>query len=172
LRPLLEYAARMGASDAPVLVAFDGSAAARQAVIEAARLLRPRRTLILTVWEPALAHAAVAGSPDMTMAPMVDPEVVLGLDSELRRNAERVALEGAELARSQGLDAEPLAVSDAGGVTRTILEVAAEQQAAAIVIGSRGLSGLRARLEGSTSSGVLKRAPCPVIVVHEPGDGD
>jgi nucleotide-binding universal stress UspA family protein len=162
----------MGAPEDPVLVAFDGSAAARQAVIEAARLLRPRRTLVLTVWEPALAHAAVAGSPDPTMAPAVEPGVVLGLDSELRRNAERVALEGAELARSQDLEAQPLAVSDAGGVTRTILEVAGEHQATAIVVGSRGLSGLRARLEGSTSSGVLKRAPCPVLVVHEPPDGD
>jgi nucleotide-binding universal stress UspA family protein len=162
----------MGASDGPVLVAFDGSPAARQAVIEAARVLLPRRAIVLTVWEPALAHAAIAGSPDLTMAPVVDPEVVLGLDSELRRDAERVALEGAELARSHGLDPEPLAVSDSGSITRTILEVASERQAAAIVVGSRGLSGLRARLEGSTSRGVLKRASCPVIVVHGPGEDD
>jgi nucleotide-binding universal stress UspA family protein len=163
---------RMGAPEGTVLVAFDGSAAARQAVIEAAGLLAPRRILVLTVWEPALAHAAIAGSPDLTMAPVVEPEVVLGLDSELRRNAERLALEGAELARSHGLEAEPLAVSDSGSVSGTILDVAGEQRAAAIVVGSRGLSGLRARLEGSTSSGVLKRASCPVVVVHGPDEDD
>jgi nucleotide-binding universal stress UspA family protein len=162
----------MGAPEDPVLIAFDGSAAARQAVIEAAGLLSRRRTLVLTVWEPALAHATMAGSPDLMLGPAVEPGVVLGLDSELRRNAERVALEGAELARSHGLDAEPVAVSDAGSISRTILEMATERRAAAIVVGSRGLSGLRARLEGSTSSGVLKRASCPVIVVHDPGTGD
>jgi len=160
----------MGASEAPILVAFDGSAASRQAVIEAAGLLGPRRTLVLTVWEPALAYAAVAGSPDLSMTPAVDPEAVLGLDNELQRNAKLVAAEGAELARSHGLEAEPLAVSDAGSVPGTILDAASEHKVAAIVVGSRGLSGLRARLEGSTSSGVVKRAVCPVIVVHEPPD--
>lgn len=162
----------MAASEAPILVAFDGSLASRQAVIEAAELLGPRRTLVLTVWERALAYSAVAGSPDLSMTPALDPEAVLGLDNELERNARRVAYEGAELARSHGLEAEPLAVSDAGSVPRTILDAASEHMVAAIVVGSRGLSGLRARLEGSTSSSVVKRAVCPVIVVHEPPGQD
>jgi nucleotide-binding universal stress UspA family protein len=50
--------------------------------------------------------------------------------------------------------------------------VASERRAAAIVVGSRGLSGLRARLEGSASNGVLKHASCPVIVVHERNEND
>jgi nucleotide-binding universal stress UspA family protein len=58
-------------------------------------------------------------------------------------------------------------VSDDGDVAHTLVNLAHEHQAAAIVVGSRGLSGIRARLEGSTSKGVLKRAPCPVLVVHE-----
>ena len=162
----------MGTSEAPILVAFDGSAGARQAVRQAAELLGPRRTLVLTVWEPALAYAAAAGAPDVSMSPAVDPEAVLGLDSELERNAKIVADEGAELARSHGLEAEPVAVSDAGGVPRTIVDVANEHKVAALVVGSRGLSGIRARFEGSTSKGVVKHAPCPVLVVHEPADRD
>ena len=43
--------------------------------------------------------------------------------------------------------------------------------AAAIVVGSRGLGGIRARLEGSTSKGLLKHASCPVLVVHETEEG-
>ena len=73
----------------------------------------------------------------------------------------------AQLASSVGLDATPLATPDAGGVAETLVELAHQRSAAAIVIGSRGLSGLRARLEGSASNGVVKRASCPVIVVHE-----
>jgi len=158
------------ASDAPILVAFDGSPAARQALAVAARLLVPRRTLVLSVWEPDLAYATTAGPPDVRMAPIVDPAVVLDVDRELRRHAEHVSSEGAQLARSLGLDAEPLAVADAGDIAQTILDVARERGCAAIVVGSRGLRGLRARLEGSTSKGVLKRATCPVIVVHEDGE--
>jgi nucleotide-binding universal stress UspA family protein len=162
----------MNADDGPILIAFDGSAAARQAVAAAAMLLKPRVTLVLTVWEAGLAHVAVAGPPDVTMTPAVDPSVALDLDKEIHRRAERISDDGAELARSLGLDAEPLAMVDVSDVARTIVEVAREHKAATIVVGSRGLSGFRARLEGSTSKGVLKHAPCPVIVVHDAKEGE
>jgi nucleotide-binding universal stress UspA family protein len=45
--------------------------------------------------------------------------------------------------------------------------MARQRGVAAIVIGSRGLTGLRARVEGSVSSGVVKHAACPVLVVHD-----
>jgi nucleotide-binding universal stress UspA family protein len=67
------------------------------------------------------------------------------------------------------LDAQPLALADDRDIARTIVEVAREHNAAAIVVGSRGLSGLRARFEGSTSRDVTKHAPCPVLVVHDAG---
>jgi nucleotide-binding universal stress UspA family protein len=165
----LEYPGRMNAADGPTLIAFDGSAAARQAVAAAAALLQPRATLVLTVWEAALAHAVAASPPDIAMTPAVDPATVLSFDEALRGHAERVANEGAELARSLGLDAEPLAMADVRDVARTIADVARERNAAAIVVGSRGLSGLRSRFEGSTSKGVVKHAPCPVVVVHDAG---
>jgi nucleotide-binding universal stress UspA family protein len=163
---------RMSDADGPILVAFDGSDAARRAVAEAARLLRPRQMLVVTVWEPGLAFAATAGSPDVTMTPMVDPSVVLDVDRELEDSAKRVSRAGAEFARSLGAEAEPLAVADAGDIARTIITVAREHDSAAIVVGTRGLSGIRARLEGSTSKGILKHAPCPVIVVHEDGEDE
>jgi len=154
----------------PILIAFDGSPAARGAVEAAAKLLAPRPVVVVTVWEAGLAYATAASPPDVEMSPSVDPATVLDVDRELQRHAEIVAREGAELARSLGLAAEPLALADAGGVANTILDLAAEHHAAAIVVGSRGLSGLRARLEGSTSKTVSKRASCPVVVVHEAED--
>jgi len=160
----------MSASDGPILIAFDGSAAARQAVTDAAWFAKPRRALVLTVWEGALAYEMVAPSPDVSIAPAVDPASVLNVDHELGLRAERVAGEGAELARSLGLDAQPLAVAAGGNVAATILDVARDHDVAAIVVGSRGLNGLRARLEGSTSKRVVKHALCPVLIVHEHGD--
>ena len=162
----------MNAENGPTLIAFDGSAAAREAVAAAAALLKPRVTLVLSVWEPALAYAAAAPPPDVAMTPAIDPATALTVDNALRGHAERVANEGAELARSLGLDAEPIAIADVHDIARTIAEVARDRKAATIVVGSRGLSGLRARFEGSTSKGVVKHAPCPVVVVHDVGAED
>lgn len=159
----------MSASEGPILIAFDGSAAARQAVTDTAWFAKPRRALVLTVWESALAYEMVSPSPDVTMMPAVSPSSVVDIDQELGNRAERIAGEGAELARSLGLDAEPLAIVAGGDVVDTIIDVARDRGAAAIVVGSRGLNGLRARLEGSTSKGVVKHASCPVLIVHEHG---
>lgn len=162
----------MNAPDGPVLIAYDGSGPARRAIADAAKLLGSRRTLVVTVWEPGLAYATMAlPSPNELIAPMVDPEVAHDVDRALHRHAERVSRDGAELARSLGLDAEPLSAPDDGEVAHAILDLARTHHAAAIVVGSRGLGGLRARLEGSTSKGVLKHASCPVLVVHEPDEG-
>ena len=159
--------------DGPTLIAFDGSPAAHQAVAAAAKLLQPRKTLVLAVWEAALAHAAPAPAPAATATPVVDPSAGVSVDdSEARRHAERVAGAGAELARSLGLDAEPIATVDVRDVAHTIIELARRHDVATIVVGSRGLSGLRARLEGSTSKAVVKHASCPVIVVHDVADHD
>ena len=89
------------------------------------------------------------------------------LGEELETHARRTAEEGAELARSAGLQAEALTVPDEVNVAEAIVDLARERGAAAIVVGSRGLTGLRARLEGSTSNAVLKHAPCPVVVIHD-----
>lgn len=163
--------ALMNGADRPVLIAYDGSVAARGAVADAASLLHSHRALVVTVWEAGLAYVTMS-TPTGGMIPqtMVDPEVAQGVDREAEHHAERVAADGAALARSLGLEADPLAVPDAGDAADTILEVARDHHAAAIVIGSRGLGGIRAALEGSTSRGVLKHASCPVLVVHAPDE--
>jgi len=163
----------MGGSDRPVVIAYDGSAAARRAVIDCAGLLSSHRTLVVTVWEPGLAYAMPPpATGDMLMAPAVGPNVALGVDRAVHEHAERVSRDGAQLARSLGLRAEPLAVPDGGDVPSTLLRIAREHRAAAIIVGSRGLGGLRARLEGSTSKSLLKHAACPVVIVHDTDDRD
>jgi nucleotide-binding universal stress UspA family protein len=159
---------RVEAAEQPVLVAYDGSPASRQAIAETAKLLHSRPAVVVTVWEAGLAYETASLPPDgMMIAPMVEPGAALEVDRAVHDQAERVAREGADLARSLGLDAEPVAVPDEADIAHTIVRLARERGAAAIVAGSRGLGGLRARLEGSTSKGLVKHAPCPVVVVHE-----
>jgi Universal stress protein family len=83
------------------------------------------------------------------------------VDDASKTHADRVAEDGAALAKSLGLQAEPLAVADEGNVADAIVELAHNRGVAAIVVGSRGLSGLRARLEGSTSNAVAKHSTVP-----------
>jgi nucleotide-binding universal stress UspA family protein len=164
---------RMNAA-APVLIAYDGSDAARRAIHETAELFGSRRALVLTVWEPSLPYELAAGmqppagSVDIAPPPVVDVESAEEIDDTLQARAERVAQGGAALAKSLGLQAEPLVAAEEGlNVADAIVELARERDAAAIVVGSRGLTGLRARLEGSTSNAVAKHAPCPVVIVHD-----
>jgi nucleotide-binding universal stress UspA family protein len=158
----------MTAADAPVLIAYDGSDTARRAVREAAKLFGSRQVLVVTVWEPGLAYetAMPAAGPEPVPVP-VDVEGAREVEEELHQRARRTAQDGAELAQSAGLQAKGLAVADEFHVADAIVGLAREKGVAAIVVGSRGLTGLRARLEGSTSNAVLKHAPCPVVVVHD-----
>ena len=159
-----------------MIIAFDGSQPARHAIVAAARFLRGCRVLIATVWEEGLEYALATQSVPGEMGaspPMVDPEVAQDVDRALHDQADQLAREGAALASSEGLDARPLAVADEeGSVAKTLLALTRDRDAAAIVVGSRGLGGIRARLEGSTSRFLLRHASCPVVVVHEPGDHD
>jgi nucleotide-binding universal stress UspA family protein len=152
----------------PVLIGYDGSDGARQAIREASQLFGARKALVATAWEPALAYGgrAMPGGMELQPAPL-DVGAAQEIGRALEAHARRTAEEGAELARSAGLEAEPLCIAEEVNVAEALVEVARERGAAAIVVGSRGLRGLRARLEGSTSSGVLKHASCPVVVVHD-----
>ena len=164
----------MNAAASPVIVGYDGSAAAREAITQAARLMGSCRFLVVTVWEEGLAYMAAPAIQinALETAPPTDPRLAADLDRAQHADAERVARQGADLARSLGVAADPLTVPDTRNAAHTILDVAREREAAAIVVGSRGLTGLTARLEGSTSKAVLKHAPCPVLVVHEQGERD
>ena len=53
-----------------------------------------------------------------------------------------------------------------GAVALEIVALAEEIQADLIVMGSRGLGGLRRALMGSVSDSVVRHAHCPVLVVR------
>jgi nucleotide-binding universal stress UspA family protein len=150
------------------MIAYDGSDAAKHAISAAAELFAGRQAYVVSVWEPGLAYAMSdlePTGPELSPVPM-DIQGAQELEEELQVHARRIAAEGAELAKTAGLDCEALVVAERVSIADALVEVADKQSVAALVIGSRGLTGLRARLEGSTSSAVLKKAACPVVVVH------
>ena len=151
----------------PIIAAFDGSSESSAAVREAAALFGHRRIVVATIWEPGLA-AMVMSTPDVMGTPYGLPsaEEVERVDRIEHDHAAAVAEAGARLARSLGATAEPLVVGEGVNVAETMVALAERYDAAAIVVGSRGLGGVKARLLGSTSRKLVHDAPRPVLVVR------
>jgi nucleotide-binding universal stress UspA family protein len=152
-------------SPRPIVIAYDGSPPARAAIDEAGALFRFCRAVVAYVWSPieGAAPAAVIGAPGG-----VAVAGARGLDAVEQRRAERVAEDGAELARRAGFAAEALAIRRDGPPWRALVECAAEHDAAAIVTGTRSRSRAAAAVLGSTAEGVLHHAHRPVLVVSAP----
>jgi nucleotide-binding universal stress UspA family protein len=58
-----------------------------------------------------------------------------------------------------------------GNVAESIADVAAELNAAYLVVGTRGRSSLARLILGDTTHSILQHAPCPVVVVPLHGTG-
>jgi nucleotide-binding universal stress UspA family protein len=147
----------------PVLVGYDGSDVAGRAIERAAGLLGGGAAVVLTVWEPTAAFAGydpLAGvSEGMGRAAGLEAE----MDDIGAQVAQRTADQGAELAREHGFDAT--ARTAEGKVWRMIVDVADELDADAIVVGTRGHSGLQSLMIGSVANGVVHHSDRPVLVI-------
>lgn len=145
----------------PLILCYDGSEDAKQAIERAGTIFVGGHGLVLTVWQPTsgLGSFTWAGAMD-TMVNFVE------LDRAAAEVGGRIAEEGARIARDAGLSAEPLAVEATGSVWATIIQTADRHQAAIIVVGSRGLTGLRSILLGSVSSAVVHYAHQPTLVIR------
>jgi nucleotide-binding universal stress UspA family protein len=151
--------------DGPLLLCFDGSEDAKFAIQSAGGLLAAKPALVVTVWQPTAGLDSVIWSG--VTASMVD---FVELDRAGAEDGGRVADAGVRIAQQAGLEAEPVAVKAAGPVWKTLIDVADHHDAAAIVMGSRGLTGLRSMLLGSVSSAVVHHADRPTLVIHRPSD--
>jgi nucleotide-binding universal stress UspA family protein len=148
--------------DAPILFCYDGSDEAARAIETAAMLLRPRRAVVLNIGPPLTGAESVAA-----MSSVVPGDAFEDLN---KSSAQEIANKGADIARASGFEAEPRA-DVAAPTWQGIVDVAEELNAPAIVIGSRGLSGLKEVVDGSVSHQVAEHAGRPVLIVPPPPKG-
>ena len=143
-----------------ILIAYDGSADAQAAIERAGQLMKGETATVLSVWERFIDVMTRVG----TGMPVgeVDYE---SLDRANANQAREQAQEGAERARRAGLEAEARIRVREGRIAETILAAASELGADAIVLGTRGLTGLKSLFLGSVSHSVLQDAEVPVMVV-------
>jgi nucleotide-binding universal stress UspA family protein len=163
--------ARAGVSGGTVLLAYDGSPGAAEAIRHAAIALGRRPAVVATVWEEGLATTPMLPSVEFGMAPgPVDVETAMEVDEAVHKHAERVAAEGATLAAQAGFEpTSAVAVADEANVAETLVHLAEQRGAELIVLATgHATGGLRARLLGSTVHAVLRHAHIPVMIVPPP----
>ena len=147
-----------------MVIGYDGSESADAAIATAGKLLAGSHveTIVLSVWEPvsvAAAHAARFGGPMLAM-----PTDASDVDDRFEQQARKLAEHGARLADTSGLDATAAWVADDRDVTSAIVDEASKFDVDLVVLGARGLAGLRAFL-GSVSNHVLQHSRRPVLVI-------
>jgi nucleotide-binding universal stress UspA family protein len=147
-----------------IVCGVDGSPDSQRAIAVAARLARElgARLILANV----VAHVADPVVPAYAYAPMARPATPAPPMSERRTDADMEAsevllerfvgeagVEGAELRTMLGIPAERLA------------ELADDEEADFIVVGSRGRGAFKAAFLGSVSNSLIGIARCPVLVV-------
>jgi nucleotide-binding universal stress UspA family protein len=140
-----------------ILVATGGSpwsdAALTSAIALAART--GAELHVVTVLTVPSAYAI----PDM----MGGSEVVM---DSIESEGQALMVQAAARAASVGVPCETMCAW--GNVPETILRTAAAEQCDLIVLGSRGLSGLKRLMLGGVANAVAAKAPQPVLVVKQP----
>jgi nucleotide-binding universal stress UspA family protein len=136
----------------PALLCFDGSEDACRAMGDAGGLLAPRPAIVLTVWQSARHLTA--------LDPMGDAVgrlsgIYAELDAVVLQAARDVVQLGAQLAWEAGF--QPRRRAECGSAWQTIVAIGAEEDAAVIVVGARGLSRVAAVL-GSVSTRITDHA--------------
>jgi nucleotide-binding universal stress UspA family protein len=155
----------------PVVVSFDGSAPSAAALRVAADELPGRHLLIVSVWEPGFTTAMLTPTDASGLSfATPDPNQIVAVDRLQRDHATQVAESGVAMAERLGATAEAIPTRDEASVAETLCSIADQHDAALIVVGSRGLGAVKARLLGSTTRRLLHDARRPVLVVRD-GDG-
>jgi nucleotide-binding universal stress UspA family protein len=133
----------------PIIVAYDGSPAAKRALARAAMVAGERWSIVIvTVAEPDIRTAA-----GETIA-----------EGSTSADAEAVLEEAASLLAGRGVDFWTR--TERGDPAETLVSVARELDAALIVVGSRGDDFVTRALVGSVAAKLVEQAPCDVLVAR------
>lgn len=143
-----------------ILVPTDFSEHADKAIESAEILAKPLGAKIHLLHVMHLPVQAV--TPEMAVVPV-------GFWQDLRKHAERKLDESRKAVEKQGVRCATELVEDIPGFA--VAAAAKRANADLIVMGSRGLTGLKHVLLGSVAERTVRTAPCPVLTVKQDGSG-
>ena len=141
----------------PLILCYDGSEGAERAIRTAPVLLgQGRAARVFYAYKPTerslgVAQAVTGGRIDAPVHGEAD--------------AHDIVDRGVAIARNAGFDAEPLLAVADRGTAKLIADKAEQLDAPAIVMGQRGISGLKSAVLGSVSRDVVNAQHRPVVLV-------
>ena len=142
-----------------ILLATDGSEEARQAAQAAAELSKDTGSEVHVTY--------VLPSPrELRGHHLYSQEVMRSVTKQAEEEGHSFLDDQGEQLRSSGGKVAETHLR-AGEPDKEIVRLSEELGVGTIVIGSRGLGGLRRSLMGSVSESVVRHAHCPVFVVRE-----
>lgn len=149
-----------------ILVPLDGSDhsfKALEAALEIADRFGSEVTLI-HVTQLSLIPIITPETPFITSTPIVNPSDFVKLREVESRVAEEILDRGESMAREKGICVRK--VRREGHAVQEIVREAKEGNYDLIVMGRKGVSGIKELLLGSVTDGVVRHAPCSVLVVR------
>ncbi len=134
-----------------ILFAHNATPSSERALLYLEHLARVENAevIVLHVYEPPERYMAMGGYEQLV--------------SQLEALAREVVQDAVE--HLQDVDLNVRGLVHAGVPARLILEVAHEEDASLIVLGTRGPSNVKDLLLGDVSTEVLRHASCPVLVI-------
>ncbi|MFM0472146.1 universal stress protein [Paraburkholderia strydomiana] len=148
---------------ANIVVALDGSDAAKRALseaIELAKLSRGRLTAVYVLDQSAAFTYAGACDPHL----LTDAARQVGttlLHNALHQMRELNVVGDTEIVETQGIGED---------IAGALLRCAQQRGADLVVMGTHGRRGLRRMVIGSVAERFVRFATCPVLLVREPAD--
>jgi nucleotide-binding universal stress UspA family protein len=149
-------------------------------------MLRGMKTILAAVDSSSISESVVneaaslasAGKARIVLLTIVQPPVITSEYAPMIENIGEITAAGEKAAahllrklqtRLQTAEVPVEVVQRTGGPVAHILQQAEEHRADYIVMGSHGHTAFYDLLVGSTTHGVLMRAPCPVVIVPPKG---
>ncbi len=147
-----------------ILVPLDGSEAADKALdfaLDLAQKYSAKIELLSVVPPVPMPSAAYTASEMSPISPVVMDKYL----NELKAKHEKLLSEGVQKAKEKGDDLEVSTRLMEGRPSEKIVETAEDGSFDIVVMGSRGIGGVKKFLLGSVSDRVADEAPCPVLIV-------
>jgi nucleotide-binding universal stress UspA family protein len=141
-----------------VLIAYDGSPGATEAVALAKAISWPKGSIlrVVSVIEPILVPVSGPWNRGSALAPELDAAITAYADDRAAEVVERLA------APSRSTDGKVIR----GRAASAIIDDARDFGADLVIVGSRGHGTIASLLLGSVSSEVVDHASCPVLVAR------
>jgi len=148
-----------------ILVPLDGSEYSMRALDIAIQLAKKFNSKITLIHVYSVSVGPIVVPEPTTFSPsipMMAPAEYSRVAEAVRNAGMKILAEGAEKAKAEGIEVDTILRE--GHAVQEIVRAAQEGNFDLIVVGARGLSRIKEIILGSVSNGVIRNAPCPVLV--------